>query len=99
MSTVAHPVTDSRKAAATRVAAALRTEAGLARFGLGVVALHVVDDNYLQPNPGTSAADHLVSGLVPLALLVAAGVFYGRLRAGARATIALLTGVVGVVGG
>ena len=37
---------------------------------------------FLQPNPGTSAGDHLVGGLVPLALLVVAGVLYGRLRAG-----------------
>ena len=50
-----------------RIAAAVRTEVGLARLALGAVALHVVDDNFLQPNPGTSAADHLVGGLVPLA--------------------------------
>jgi dienelactone hydrolase len=84
-----HSPTTSRLAAA---AAALRTEAGLARLGMGVVALHVVDDNWLQPNPGTSAGDHLFGGLVPLTLLVAAIAFYPRLRAGARATIALLAG-------
>ena len=56
----------------------MRTEAGLARLAIGVVALHVVDDNFLQPNPGTSAGDHLVGGLVPLALLVAAAAFYPR---------------------
>ena len=99
MSTVAHPSAESRRAAATRVAAALRSEAGLARVALGVVALHVVDDNFLQPNPGTSAADHLVSGLVPLALLVGAGFLYPRLRAGARATIALFAGFFGVLAG
>jgi hypothetical protein len=99
LSTVAHPATDSKRAAATRVAAALRTEAGLARLALAVVCLHVIDDNFLQPNPGTSAADHLVSGLVPLGLLVCVGVFYPRLRAGARASIALLAGFFGVVVG
>ena len=36
---------------------------------VGVIALHVVDDSFLQPQPGTSAADHLVSGLVPLAVI------------------------------
>ncbi|HET7367527.1 MAG TPA: CocE/NonD family hydrolase [Gaiella sp.] len=77
----------------------MRTEVGLARLAIGVVALHVVDDNFLQPNPGTSAADHLVSGLVPLSLLVAAGALYGRLRAGARAVTALLAGVFGVLAG
>ena len=47
----------------------------------------------------TSAADHLAGGLIPLALLVTAAVFYDRLRAGARATIALLAGWLGVLGG
>ncbi len=82
-----------------RVAGWLRSDVRVARLAIGVVALHVVDDNFLQPNPGTSAGDHLVSGLVPLALLVGAGVFYGRLRAGARAVTALLVGFFGVLGG
>jgi dienelactone hydrolase/uncharacterized membrane protein len=99
VSTVAHSSADSRRAVATRVAAALRTEVGLARVALAVVCLHVVDDNFLQPNAGTSAGDHLVSGLVPLGLLVAAGAVYPRLRAGARASIALLAGFFGVLGG
>ena len=99
MSTVAHPSADSSRAAATRVAAAVRTEVGLARLGFGVIGLHVVDDNFLQPEPGVSASDHLVSGLVPLALLVGAGFFYPRLRAGARATIALVAGFFGVLAG
>jgi MYXO-CTERM domain-containing protein len=99
MSTAAHTSADTRTAAATRVVAALRTETGLARLALAVVSLHVVDDNFLQPNPGTSAADHLVSGLVPLAFLGLAAVFYPRLRAGARATIALLGGFFGVLAG
>ena len=98
MSTVAHSSADSR-AVATRVAAALRTEVGLARLALAVVSLHVVDDNFLQPNAGTSAGDHLVSGLVPLGFLVLAGIVYPRLRAGARATIALLGGFFGILGG
>ncbi len=99
MSTVVHPSADSRRAATTRLAAALRTEAGLARLALAVVSFHVVDDNFLQPNPGTSASDHFVSGLVPLGLLALAGAVYPRLRAGARATIALLAGFFGVLAG
>ena len=62
-----------------------------------VVALHVVDDNFLQPAAGTSALDHLASGLVPLALLALGGWFYLRVRAGARALIALATGIFGVM--
>jgi uncharacterized protein len=66
---------------------------------VGLVALHVVDDNFLQPQPGTSQTDHLVSGLVPLALLFGAALVYGRGRAGVRATLALLLGFFGVVSG
>jgi dienelactone hydrolase len=82
-----------------RVAAVVRSEVALARILIGVVALHVADDNFLQPNPGTSASDHLGGGLIQLGLLVAAGVFYGRVRAGARATIAFLAGFFGILGG
>ena len=82
-----------------RIASGLRSEVALARLGLGLVALHVADDTLLQPNPGTSAGDHLLAALVPLALLAAAAVYYGRLRAGVRATIALIAGLMGVLGG
>jgi len=43
------------------------SERTLVRVAVGVIALHVVDDSFLQPESGTSAGDHLVSGLVPLA--------------------------------
>lgn len=75
------------------------TEAGVARVAIGLVALHVVDDNWLQPEPGTSAGDHLVSGLVPLALLALAAFGYPRLRAGLRAAVALIVGVFGIAAG
>jgi uncharacterized protein len=89
VSTVAHPAAESRRAAA----AALLTEASLARVALGIAALHVVDDNFLQPQPGTSAGDHLVSGLVPAGLFVLAAWAYPRLRPGARATAAIGFGI------
>ena len=92
---VTHPVRHGRLA---RLAAAARTEAGVFRLAAGVVALHVADDNFLQPNPGMSPADH-PAGLIPLGLLVAAIWLYPRLRAGARATIALLSGYLGLLGG
>jgi uncharacterized protein len=80
-----------------RIAASVRSEVGLARVAIGVVALHVVDDNFLQPNAGTSAADHLAGGLLQLALLVGAAAAYGRVRAGARAVIALFAGFFGLL--
>jgi hypothetical protein len=83
----------------SRVAAGVRTEVGFARLAMAAVALHVADDSFLQPNPGTSAADHLAGGLVPIAALAAAAWGYGRVRAGARATIALLAGFLGVLVG
>jgi uncharacterized protein len=63
----------------------------------GVIAFHLADDSFLQPQPGTSAGDHLVSGLVPLASLALAAWAYPRLRAGARAPIAVVIGVLGMV--
>ena len=69
----------------------------LVRAALGVTALHLVDDNFLQPQPGTSAGDHLLSGFMPLAILAIAAVAYRRLRAGARAVIAITLGSFGLV--
>ncbi len=66
---------------------------------VAVIGLHVVDDNFLQPPDGLSAADHLVSGLVPLALLGVAIWAFPRLRAGAQGALALFLGLLGVVAG
>jgi dienelactone hydrolase len=99
MTSVSQPASESGKAAAARAAAALRTETGLARLALGLGALHVVDDNFIQPQPGTSAADHLVGGLVQTALFVLAAWSYPRLRPGARATLALGFGLFMIVMG
>jgi len=99
MSTAAQPSVESRRAAATSVAAALLTETGLARIAFAVGAVHVVDDNFLQPQPGTSAGDHLVGGLIQTGLFVLFAWAYPRLRAGARATLALGVGLFMIVMG
>jgi uncharacterized protein len=65
----------------------------------GILCLHVLDDNFLQPQPGTDAVDHLLSGLLPIALLLAVATIYPRVRAGARAAVALTIGLFGVVMG
>jgi uncharacterized protein len=75
---------------------AARLETTLAVTGLAVIAVHVLDDNFVQPQPGTSASDHLVSGLVPTAALLGAAAAYPRLRAGLRATLALTLGILGI---
>src|SRR6266508_4520510 len=85
-----------------RVVQLVRTasrEVTLAQVGLAVIAVHVLDDNFLQPQPGTSASDHLVSGLVPVAVLLFAAATYHRLRGGLRGTIAILLGALGVTMG
>ena len=74
-------------------------ETTLFRLATAVIALHVVDDNYLQPPPGTSAGDHLVSGVVPLAVLGAAAWAYPRVRGPWRGALALLFGVLGIAAG
>jgi uncharacterized protein len=74
-------------------------ESVLFRIGFAVIALHVVDDNFLQPQPGTSAGDHLVSGLVPLAVLGLVAWAFPRLRSGLRGATALVFGVLGIAAG
>jgi uncharacterized protein len=74
-------------------------ESTLFRIAIGVIALHVVDDNYLQPQPGASAGDHLVSGFVPLAVLGLAAWGYPRLAGSLRGAMALVLGVLGIAAG
>jgi MYXO-CTERM domain-containing protein len=69
------------------------------RIALAVVAIHVLDDNFLQPQPGTSATDHLVSGLVPLALLALAAWAFPRLRGGYRGALAVASGMLAIAAG
>ncbi len=59
----------------------------------------MIDDNFVQPQPGTSPGDHLVSGLVPLALLGLAAWAYPRLRGGRRGALALFLGPLGIAAG
>jgi hypothetical protein len=74
-------------------------ESTLFRLVILVIAVHVVDDNFVQPQPGTSAGDHLVSGLVPLIVLALAAWVYPRLRGGLRGATALAFGVLGIAAG
>jgi uncharacterized protein len=78
-----------------RIAAA-PLETTLAVTGFVAIAVHILDDNFSQPQPGTAADDHLVSGLVPAAVFLGAAALYARLRAGARAALALALGVLGI---
>ena len=75
----------------------LTRQSAVALGAVAIVALHVADDAFLQPEPGTSALDHLPGGLVQLAALGVAAAAYRRGRAGLQATIALLVGLLSLV--
>jgi dienelactone hydrolase len=74
-------------------------EVALAVAALLIVALHAIDDNFLQPQPGTSASDHLAAGLIPAFILLAVAAMYPRLSGGWRGSLAVLLGVFGVTVG
>jgi uncharacterized protein len=77
----------------------MSVEYRLFALAIAVIAVHVVDDNFVAPQPGTSAGDHLVSGLVPLAVLGLAAWGYPRLQGGWRGALGLFLGVLGVAAG
>ena len=95
MTVAAGPVADHTSTWARIRAAQLETK--LAVAGLLAIVVHILDDNFFQPPPGTSVADHVVSGLAPLVIVCAVAAAYPRLRAGARAAFALFFGILGIV--
>jgi hypothetical protein len=76
-----------------------RFESSAVRAAVAVLALHIIDDNYLQPEPGTRPAGHITSGLVPLAVLAAVALAYPFLRGGARTAVVMTVGALGVAFG
>jgi uncharacterized protein len=91
---LAHPSTTTKA-----TARAVWREAALFVLAVVLIAVHVIDDSFVQPQPGTSVGDHVFSGLIPLALLGLAAWAYPRVRPGARATIALALVLPGVLSG
>ncbi|HYI19805.1 MAG TPA: alpha/beta fold hydrolase [Solirubrobacteraceae bacterium] len=70
----------------------------LFRAATAALALYVADDRFVHPQPGTSAGDHLVSGLVPLAVLALAFWAFPRLKAGAQGLLAVTLGIFAAAG-
>jgi fermentation-respiration switch protein FrsA (DUF1100 family) len=60
---------------------------------IAAIGLHYADVAFLQLQPGVSARDHLVSGLVPIGLLVGLAAVYPLMRPGLRATLATFVGL------
>ena len=63
-----------------------------------IVAAHAVTDAFIAPEPGVRPADHMLSGVAPLALLVAACGAFWLSRAGLRAAGSLLLGILALEG-
>jgi hypothetical protein len=80
------------RTAVARILGLAARETTLVRLAIGVVAVHVLNDNFLQPRPGTSAADHVASGLVPVAILAFIAAVYPRLPAAGRGATAMTVG-------
>ena len=78
---------------------ALTDEVRIFQIAMAVIAVAVADDAFVHPEPGTSAGDHLASGLIPIAVALAAALVFPRLRAGVRACIALAFGALALDAG
>ena len=97
---VAGPCRRPRKTPASagrRVAG--RRETLVFRAAMAAAALALLDDAFVHPELGTSAGDHLASGLVPLAIAALLALAYPRLRAGVRAAAALACGALAMTAG
>ena len=78
---------------------ALTDEVRIFQIAMAVIAVAVADDAFVHPEPGTSAGDHLVSGVIPIAVALAAGLVFPRLRAGMRACVAIGFGALALGAG
>jgi dienelactone hydrolase len=68
----------------------------LFRAATALAILFMLDDAFVHPEPGVSAADHVSSGLVPSGALVALALVYPLMRPGLRAISALCVGALAV---
>src|SRR3954469_8785755 len=67
--------------------------------GVVVTTTHAVDDSFLQPQSGTSAADHLSAGLIAAAAAALSLWAFPRVRPGLGALIALVWSEIALVSG
>ncbi len=63
-----------------------------------LIALHALVDAFVFPQPGVSRADHLVPGLVPVAVLALSAWLFPRVRPVLGAAAALVLGALALVG-
>src|SRR5690349_24736687 len=66
----------------------------LVTFGSAAIGLHILDAETLQPEPGTSAGDHVVSAVIPITVLALFAWSFPRLRASAGGMLAVMLGLL-----
>ena len=88
-----------RERPAGRGLEASATEVVVFDCATALIVLHVLLDAFVLVEPGVSRADHLLAGLVPVAVAALAIVFYRWMWAGLRATVAFVFGVLALVRG
>jgi uncharacterized protein len=76
-----------------------RSEARVFRAAVAICAIAALDDAFVHPEPGTTAGDHLASGLAPAGVALVLALLYPRMRAGLRATVAIVCGVLALTAG
>ena len=74
-------------------------ETWLFRGAVALLVLHLIDHGFLEPRPGTSAADHLTTVLIPSALAIGAAIVYPRLPPGLRACLVFVFGAFAAADG
>jgi pimeloyl-ACP methyl ester carboxylesterase len=75
-----------------------RAEYVVFTLATAAIVLHVLVDSFLALESGAKPSDHVLAAVVPSAVTAVAILTYRRLRAGARATVALVFGVLALVG-
>ena len=69
------------------------------RWAMLVLIVHVVVESYVDVRPGVHPSDHLVSGLVPSAVVALLAFTLDRCRPGGLAAVDVLLGAAAVIGG
>jgi uncharacterized protein len=76
-----------------------RPEARVFRATVAICAIAALDDAFVHPEPGTTAGDHLASGLAPAGVAIVLALLYPTMRAGLRSTVAIVCGVLALTAG
>lgn len=74
-------------------------EVAVVRIAVAVIVAYVLDDAFIHPEPGTTARDHLASGLIPALILILLAIAYPRMRAWWQAMLAGSVGALALVAG